>query len=130
MIAVIITIEKWSQIILIFTIGLLEPLEKNTINRKKPQKRIAQEAAMKMPDKIVSQMNTKEDDSVEQTMRKIRKLIVCYCKETLEPLDLFQLIIHPQDFGRTIKNLLHVSFLIKDGVLKLSKGEFRIFFLH
>ncbi|XP_032668613.1 EP300-interacting inhibitor of differentiation 3 isoform X2 [Odontomachus brunneus] len=105
------------------TLGILEPLEKKTVNRQKPLRKIAQQAEMKVPDKIVSQTNTKEDDSVEQTMRKIKKLIVCYCKETQEPLNFFQLIIHPQDFGRTIRNLLYVSFLVKDGVVKLSKDN-------
>ncbi|XP_025161291.1 EP300-interacting inhibitor of differentiation 3 isoform X2 [Harpegnathos saltator] len=103
-------------------LGALEPLEKKVPNKRKSMKKTALQAVMKVPDKIVSQTTT-EEDSVEQTMRKIRKLILGYCKERQEPLDLFKLIIHPDDFGRTIRNLLYVSFLVKDGVVKLSKDN-------
>lgn len=100
------------------------------MNRKKPEKRIAQQAAMIIPDKVATHTNTKEDDSVEQTIRKIRRLIVCHYKEMQEPLDLFKLIIHPDDFGRTIRNLLYVSFLVKDGVVKLNKGNSFAYFAY
>lgn len=105
-------------------LGTLEPLEKKVIVRKKPQQRILSQAAMKVPDKILpQQVNTKDEDSVEKTVKKIKKLIVCYCKEMRKPLDLFQLILHPHDFGRTIRNLLYISFLVKDGVIKLKKDN-------
>lgn len=79
---------------------------------------------MKVPQKLVTQTNTKEEDSVEQTVRKIKKLIICCCKERQQPLDLFELILHPDDFGKTVRHLLYVSFLVKDGVVKLSNGNF------
>jgi len=77
---------------------------------------------MIVPDKIIQQANAKDEDSVEQTVKKIRKLIASHCKETHKPLDIFQLILHPHDFGKTIRNLLYISFLVKDGVVKLRKG--------
>lgn len=91
------------------------------IVRKKPQQRILSQAAMKVPDKL-AQANTKDEDSVERTVRKIRKLIVCHYKEVRKPLDLFELTLHPHDFGKTNRNLLYISFLVKDGVIKLKKG--------
>jgi hypothetical protein len=100
----------------------LQPLEKKVIIRKKPEQRLAQQAAMIVPDKIIQSANAKDEDSVEQTVRKIRKLIASHCKETHKPLDIFQLILHPHDFGKTIRNLLYISFLVKDGVIKLRKG--------
>lgn len=112
--------------IVIFLSGTLQPLEKKVTIRKKSESRIAQQAKVIVPDKLVLQGNAKEEDSVERTVRKIRKLIVCYYKETQQPLDLFQLILHPDDFGRTIRNLLYVSFLVKDGVVKLNKGIYSI----
>jgi len=107
---------------IIFILGTLQPLEKKVIIRKKSEQRLAQQATMIMPDKITRQANAKDEDSVEQTVRKIRKLIASHCKETHKPLDIFQLILHPHDFGKTIRNLLYISFLVKDGVVKLRKG--------
>lgn len=104
-------------------LGTLDPLEKKTIVRKKPEQRIASQATMTVPDKVVSQANTKDEDSVERTVRKIKKLITCYCKEAGKPVDFFELILHPHDFGKTIRNMLYISFLVKDGVVKLKKDH-------
>ncbi|XP_018047675.1 PREDICTED: uncharacterized protein LOC108686737 isoform X2 [Atta colombica] len=88
-------------------LGTLDPLEKKTIVRKKPeQKIVSQVAQLTIPDKLVPNAKTKDEDSVERTVRKIKKLITCHCKETGKPLDFFQLILHPDDFGRTIRNML------------------------
>lgn len=107
----------------------MDPLEKKTIVRKKLEQKIVLQAAMKIPDKLISHGNTKDEDSVERTVRKIKKLIICYCKEAEKPLDFFQLILHPHDFGKTIRNMLYISFLVKDGVVKLKKGIFFFIFL-
>lgn len=45
-----------------------------------------------------------------------------------QPLDYFSLILHPTKFGNTIENILHVSFLARDGVIQLKKGK--IFFFN
>ncbi|XP_071576687.1 non-structural maintenance of chromosomes element 4 homolog A [Temnothorax nylanderi] len=104
-------------------LGTLDPLEKKIIVRKKPEQRVASQPAVTVPDKLVPHANTKDEDSVERTVRKIKKLITCYCKEAGKPLDFFQLILHPHDFGRTIRNMLYISFLVKDGVMKLKKDQ-------
>ncbi|XP_018314995.1 EP300-interacting inhibitor of differentiation 3 [Mycetomoellerius zeteki] len=104
-------------------LGTLDPLEKKAIVRKKPEQRIASQVAVTVPDKLVPNVNTKDEDSVERTVRKIKKLITCYCKEAGKPLDFFQLILHPDDFGRSIRNMLYISFLVKDGVVKLKKDH-------
>jgi len=77
---------------------------------------------MVVPEKVVQAVNIKDEDSVERTVRKIRKLIVTYYKETQKPLDFFKLILHPQDFGRTVRNMLYISFLVKDGIVTVRKG--------
>ncbi|CAL1678365.1 unnamed protein product [Lasius platythorax] len=104
-------------------LGTLEPLEKKVIVRKKPEQRIAQQAAMIVPEKLVRDVNTKDEDSIERTVKKIRKLIVSYYKETQKPLDFFKFILHPQDFGRTVRNMLYISFLVKDGIVTVRKDN-------
>lgn len=79
---------------------------------------------MIVPEKVVQAVDTKDEDSVERTVRKIRKLIVTYYKEAQKPLDFFKLILHPRDFGRTVRNMLYISFLVKDGIVTVRKGIF------
>lgn len=121
--------KNLTKFFVIFISGTLDPLEKKTIVRKKPEQRVVLQAAMRVPDKLMPHGNTKDEDSVERTVRKIKKLITCYCKETEKPLDFFQLILHPHDFGKTIRNMLYISFLVKDGVVKLKKGVFLSFLI-
>lgn len=104
-------------------LGTLEPLEKKVIVRRKPEQRVAQQAAMIKPEKLVRDANIKDEDSVERTVRKIRKLIISYCKEKQKPLDFFKLILPADDFGRTVRNMLYISFLVKDGVVTVRKDN-------
>lgn len=83
-------------------------------------KRDAQ-APMKRPEAIVNA--TTEDHSVEETVQKIRRLISEHCKATGAPIDFFRLILHPERFGKTVENMLHVSFLVRDGIMKMMVDE-------
>ncbi|XP_051163221.1 EP300-interacting inhibitor of differentiation 3-like [Leptopilina boulardi] len=100
--------------------GALEPLPKKPIAIRKPFKRDAQ-AKTKRPENVIS--TEKEDQSVEETVEKIRKLIIQHHKMHHQPLDYFSLILHPTKFGNTIENILHVSFLARDGVIQLKKDQ-------
>ena len=62
----------------------------------------------------------KSTDSIEETVQKVKKLVKRHCRDTREPLNFFRLIIDPHDFSKTVENMLHVSFLIRDDVLSLS----------
>ncbi|KAJ8686455.1 hypothetical protein QAD02_022249 [Eretmocerus hayati] len=70
-------------------------------------------APTKRPENIISAEKSEEND-VEQADR-IRKIIGEYQRQhNDQPLDFFSLVLHPTDFGKTIENMLHVSFLIRD----------------
>ena len=60
----------------------------------------------------------KVEESVEKTVVGIQNLISHYNRQHKKPLDFFALVLHPTDFGKTIENILHVSFLIRDGFIK------------
>ena len=78
------------------------------------------QVATKRPENVISTEN--DDQSVEQTVEKIRKLIIRYHKEYHQALDYFRLVLHPKDFGLTIENMLHVAFLVRDGLIQMKKG--------
>lgn len=100
-------------------LGTLVPLEKKEINKRKPTVREAQ-AQIKKPDKVVAV--EKEEESAEQTV-KMNKIISKYYKTYSKPLDFFKLILHPNDFGKTIQNILQMSFLVRDGRVIVAKDE-------
>lgn len=100
-------------------LGTLAPLEEKEVNRKKPVAREAQ-AQIKRPENDTTV--DKEEEDLEQTV-KMNSFITRYYKAHRKPLDFFQLILHPRDFGKTIENMLQISFLVRDGKVKISKGS-------
>ena len=101
-------------------LGTLAPLEMKEVNQKrKPIVRETQ-AAIKRPENVVTV--DKEEESLEQTV-KMKGFITRYYKSHREPIDFFKLILHPRDFGKTIENMLQISFLVRDGQVKISKDS-------
>ncbi|CAD1476968.1 unnamed protein product, partial [Heterotrigona itama] len=98
-------------------LGTLVPLEKKEINRRKPIVRETQ-AQIKKPDNVVTV--EKEEESAEQTV-KMNKIISKYYKTYHKPLDFFKLVLNPDDFGKTVQNILQISFLIRDGRVVVTK---------
>ncbi|XP_017884477.1 non-structural maintenance of chromosomes element 4 homolog A [Ceratina calcarata] len=96
-------------------LGTLEPLErKETIKRASIVK--AAKAQVKRPENVTTV--EKEGESIELTV-KIYKLISKYCKNNKKPLDYFRLVLDPTDFGKTVQNILQISFLVRDGHVEI-----------
>ncbi|XP_076656250.1 SMC5-SMC6 complex kleisin component Non-SMC element 1 isoform X2 [Halictus rubicundus] len=100
-------------------LGTLAPLERKEITKRKPAVRDSQ-AQIKRPENIVAV--DKEEEGLEQTV-KMRMFITRYYKTHHESLDFFKLILHPTDFGKTIENILQISFLVRDGNVKITKDS-------
>lgn len=104
--------------------GALEPLPKKQIQLKKTvtrQKKLPLSQVKKPEKNQIAEETDAEEASV--TVQKIRKLIAQYFNVNQMPLDYFQLILDPNDFGKTIENILHVAFLVRDGYIKLFTGK-------
>lgn len=110
---------------MILCLGSLTPLEKKEIVNKRSTIKETQ-AIMKSPENVI--VVNKDEESVEETVDKIKKFIRHYYKTNQKPLDFYCLILHPDDFGKTIENMLYVSFLIRDGIIQLVKGNYFVFY--
>lgn len=109
--------------------GALQPLMKIPIQKKvRTQQKRAPLSQVKKPEKIEKAEKEKEAEEASLAVQKIRKLIAHYFKETQCSLNYFQLILHPTDFGKTVENILHVAFLVRDGYIKLFAGKLLVFF--
>ena len=89
---------------------------------KEAVKRVARDA--KMPTKRPKCLTVadKAEESVEDSVEKIKVLVNSYYERHSTPLHFFKLVLHPTSFSRTVENLLHTAFLYRDGVFKLTKS--------
>lgn len=86
------------------------------LNREKEAK-----VTLKKPDTVT--VLEKEESTVEQTVTQLAKKIRMIYNVDKQPINYFQLVLNPHDFGKTIENILHTAFLVRDGRLRMLLGN-------
>lgn len=102
------------------------PLRLQNVPARKIAQRAAKDKETIVPKKPQTVATVAQENSVEKTLQVIGKIIVHHYKEKQQPLDFFWLILHPTDFGKTVENMLHVSFLVRDGLISITEHNGRI----
>lgn len=108
----------------ILFVGTLKPIQKKEVIRRVTVKEA--QAPTRRPENVNTLDKVADIDSVEKTVCEIRNIIIQHQKQHKLALDFFSLVLHPTDFGRTIENILHVSFLVRDGYIKFTTGKLSI----
>lgn len=99
---------------------LLGPLQVEVKSRKATERRKKDAAAPAVrPEKVnagdPSQAATQETDRNMQIMRKVMHRIGA-------PVDAFELVYNGHSFAQTVENTFTLSFLVKDGMVKLTRA--------
>ncbi|CAJ0964043.1 unnamed protein product, partial [Mesorhabditis belari] len=113
-------------------IGYLRPLLTNaelqpTIAKKKKEKMDKQVQRQKKEAAVILEQKEKgenmgEDQSVTIELDFIRKTFLRLLKKTESTsCNYYEFIFDPDDFGRTVENMFHVSFLLRDASMLLRK---------
>ncbi|CAF0992670.1 unnamed protein product [Didymodactylos carnosus] len=72
---------------------------------------------------VPEEMNQFGKEVGEQTLTeilRIKSILVKSFKENKgQPFDYFEFVVHPESFARTVENMFHISFLIKEGYARL-----------
>ncbi|XP_077287568.1 SMC5-SMC6 complex kleisin component Non-SMC element 1 [Arctopsyche grandis] len=65
----------------------------------------------------------KKEEGSEMVLKINKFLSKCYKKNNAQPINFFHFVLNPKDFARTIENIYHVSFLIRDGFAAITIDE-------
>ncbi|UJR22490.1 hypothetical protein I4U23_025543 [Adineta vaga] len=63
------------------------------------------------------------EQTIKQIMHIKRCLVERYKSADCSPIDYFEFVIDPASFAKTVENMFHVSFLIKEGFVNLFQDD-------
>ncbi|XP_027600076.1 non-structural maintenance of chromosomes element 4 homolog A [Pipra filicauda] len=93
------------------------PVAKQRIER---QKRASKGEAKQMMPAQLNQMEASHDETTEKEVERILGILNTLFENDPEtPISFFDFVIDPNSFARTVENMFHVSFLIRDGLAEI-----------
>jgi len=100
---------------------------------KVARQRNAQEKEDFVKNKTKVQELTRMEKSNEETTAKMTEYVYTVLKKYYlhekndrEPVDFFEFVTDPQSFGRTVENIFYVSFLVREGLAKVTLDDDRL----
>ncbi|XP_064370403.1 non-structural maintenance of chromosomes element 4 homolog A isoform X2 [Dromaius novaehollandiae] len=97
------------------------PVPRQRIERQK--KATGREEKRAMPAQL-KKMEESHQEATEKEVERILGLLQTHFKNDPDiPISFFDLVIDPNSFARTVENIFHVSFIIRDGFARLKLDE-------
>ncbi|NXG10514.1 NSE4A protein, partial [Sakesphorus luctuosus] len=97
------------------------PVAKQRIERQKKASR--GEAKRAMP----AQLKKMEESHQEATEKEVERILgilqTLFENDPDTPISFFDFVIDPNSFARTVENMFHVSFLVRDGLAEIKLDE-------
>ncbi|NXJ27308.1 NSE4A protein, partial [Dicrurus megarhynchus] len=97
------------------------PVPKQRIERQK--KASGGKAERAMPAQLKKMEESHQEATEKEVERILRILQTHFENEPNTPISFFDFVIDPNSFARTVENMFHVSFLIRDGLAKIKLDE-------
>ncbi|XP_063048189.1 non-structural maintenance of chromosomes element 4 homolog A [Engraulis encrasicolus] len=97
-----------------------------------PQPRQRIERQRKAPSKEVkrvmpSQLNKMAESHQEATEKEVERILGClqsyFADDPESPISYYEFVIDPKSFARTVENIFHTSFLVRDGLARIFLDE-------
>uniref|UniRef100_A0A452TCJ2 Non-structural maintenance of chromosomes element 4 n=1 Tax=Ursus maritimus TaxID=29073 RepID=A0A452TCJ2_URSMA len=92
----------------------------------RPRKVPTTEEKKTMPDQL-NEMEESHQEATEKEVERILGLLQTYFREDPDtPMSFFDFVVDPHSFPRTVENIFHVSFIIRDGFARIKLDQDRL----
>ncbi|XP_054238478.1 non-structural maintenance of chromosomes element 4 homolog A [Indicator indicator] len=93
------------------------PVPRQRIERQRKTARVEEKRAMPAQ---LKKMEESHQEATEKEVERILGLLQTHFKNDPDtPISFFDLVIDPNSFARTVENIFHVSFIIRDGFARI-----------
>nr|XP_033798403.1 non-structural maintenance of chromosomes element 4 homolog A [Geotrypetes seraphini] len=100
------------------------PVPKQRLERQKEKPKMEERRAMPAQ---LKKMEESHQEATEKEVERILGLLQIYFKDEPEtPISFFDFVIDPTSFARTVENIFHVSFIIRDGFARIKLDQDRL----
>ncbi|KAJ8789609.1 hypothetical protein J1605_022136 [Eschrichtius robustus] len=110
-----------------FLLGSIQgecPVPKPRTDRSRKVRTIEEQQAM--PDEL-KRMEESHQEATEKEVERILGLLQTYFqKDPDTPMSFFDFVVDPHSFARTVENIFHVSFIIRDGFARIRLDQDRL----
>ncbi|XP_001925740.1 non-structural maintenance of chromosomes element 4 homolog A [Sus scrofa] len=110
-----------------FLLGSIQgegPVPKPRIDRPKKARMIEEKQAMPAE---LKRMEQSHQEATEKEVERILGLLQTYFQEDPDtPMSFFDFVVDPHSFPRTVENIFHVSFIIRDGFARIRLDQDRL----
>ncbi|NXC42891.1 NSE4A protein, partial [Penelope pileata] len=97
------------------------PVPRQRIERQK--KAPGGEGKRAMPAQLKKMEESHQEATAKEVERILRLLRTHFENDPCTPIFFFDLVVDPNSFARTVENIFHVSFIIRDGLARLKLDD-------
>ncbi|KAM3914089.1 non-structural maintenance of chromosomes element 4 homolog A [Leptodactylus fuscus] len=100
------------------------PIVRQKTDRQKRTSKVAEKAVMPAQ---LKKMEESHQEATEKEVERILGFLQTYFREDPEtPISFFDFVVDPNSFARTVENIFHVSFIIRDGFARIYLDQDRL----
>ncbi|XP_018419460.1 PREDICTED: non-structural maintenance of chromosomes element 4 homolog A [Nanorana parkeri] len=97
------------------------PVVRQRIDRQKRTSKVEEKRVMPAQ---LKQMEESHQEATEKEVERILSYLQSYFKDDPEtPISFFDFVIDPDSFARTVENIFHASFIIRDGFARIKLDD-------